>query len=121
MHIKFDVKEPKNETSEQGESFADMQVPEDTSEPVQNSDSEESPEAVPTPEAQNEEASEEAQDSSQQSSQSKNTFKYKSSHPENLIIGNKESNRRTRSYFRQEESLMGLLSVIEHVTVDEAL
>jgi len=34
-----------------------------------------------------------------------NTFKYKSSHPEDQIIGKKESPRRTRSYFRQEELL----------------
>jgi len=34
MHIKFDDKEPINETSEQGESFEDIQMPEDTSEPV---------------------------------------------------------------------------------------
>jgi len=34
MHIKFDDKEPGNETPEQGESFTDMQVLEDTSEPV---------------------------------------------------------------------------------------
>ena len=33
MHVKFDDKEPGNETPEQGESVADMQVPEDTSEP----------------------------------------------------------------------------------------
>jgi len=56
MHIKFDDKEPANETPEQGGSFAGMQVPEDTSELVQNSDSEESPKVVPTPEVQDEEA-----------------------------------------------------------------
>jgi len=50
-----------------------------------------------------------------------NTFKYKSSYPEDQIIGNKDSPRRTRSYFRQEESMIGLLSVIEPTTVDEAL
>ena len=48
-------------------------------------------------------------------------LKYKSSHQEDLIIGNKESPRRTRSYFRQEESMLGLLSVIEPTIVDEAL
>ena len=37
------------------------------------------------------------------------------------IIGNKESPRRTRSYFKLEESMIGLLSVIEPTTVDEAL
>jgi hypothetical protein len=96
MHIKFDDKEPGNETREQGESFADIQVPEDNSEPDQTQESEGSPEAKPTPEAQIEDASDEAQDGSQQANQSKNTFKYKSSHLEDLIIRNKESPRRTR-------------------------
>jgi len=86
IDIKFDDKEPRNKTPEQGESFADIQVPEDTSEPDQIIESEDSPEAEPTPEAQNEAAFDEAQDGSQQANQSKNTFKYKSSHPEDLII-----------------------------------
>jgi len=96
-------------------------VPGSTSEPDQTSESKDSPEAEPTPEAQDEVASDEAQDGSQQGNQSKNTFKYKFSHPEDQIIGNKESPRRTRSYFRQEESVIGLLSVIEPTTVDEGL
>jgi len=121
MHVKFDEKEPGNEISKQGESFADIQVPESNSEPDQTSESEVSPEAEPTLEAQDEVASDESQDGSQQTNQSKNTFKYKSSHPEDQIIGNKESPRRTRSYFRQEESMIRLVSVIEHTTVDEAL
>jgi len=33
MHVKFDDKEPGNETQEQGESVANMHVPEDISEP----------------------------------------------------------------------------------------
>jgi len=119
MHVKFDDKELGNETLEQGEN--ENAFDEAHKEPVQNSDSEDSPEVVSTPEAQNENASDEAQYGSQQAIQSNNTFKYKFSHPEDLIIGNKESPRRTRSYFRQEESLMGLLSVIEPATVDEAL
>ena len=48
-----------------------------------------SPEAEPTSEAQDEVASDEAQDGFQQANQSKNTFKYKSSHPEEQIIGKK--------------------------------
>jgi len=96
-------------------------VPEDTSEPDQITESEDSSEVEPTLESQDEEASDEAQDGSQQANQSKNTCKYKSSHPEDLIIGNKESPRRTRSYFRQEESMMGLLLVIEPANVNEAL
>jgi len=33
MHIKFDDEELRSKTPKQGESFADRQVPEDTSEP----------------------------------------------------------------------------------------
>jgi len=100
MHVKFDDKEPRNETPEQDESFADIQDSEDTPEPDKIDASEVSPEVDPTPEAQEEVASDVAQDGSQQADQSKNTFKYKSSHPEDQIIGNKESPGRTRSYFR---------------------
>ena len=53
--------------------------------------------------------------------QSRNSFKYKSSHPKDQIIGNKETPRRTRSHFRPEESALGLLSMIEPTKVDEAL
>ena len=97
MHVKFDDKGPGNKTTKQDESVADTQVPEDTPEPDQAAEYEEIPEAEITPEA---------QDGSQQANESKNTFKYKSSHPEDQIIGNKESPRRTRSYFRQEESMI---------------
>jgi len=121
MHVKFDDKEPENETLEQDESVADIQVPEDTPEPDQTAEYEEIPEAEITQESQDEIAYDEAQDGSQQANQSKNTFKYKLSHPKDQIIGNKESPRRTRSYFRQEESMIGLLSVIEPTTVDETL
>jgi len=98
-----------------------MQVPKDTLQPDQTAEYEEIPEAENTLEVQDEVVSDEAQDGSQQANQSKNTFKYKSSHPEDQIIGNKDSPRRTRSYFRQEESMIGLLSVIETIIVDEAL
>jgi len=49
-----------NETAEQDERCADMQVPKSTSEPGQTYESEESPEAEPTPKAQDEVASDEA-------------------------------------------------------------
>jgi len=49
-----------NETPEQDERCADMQVPKSTSEPGQTYESEESPEAEPTPKAQDEVASDEA-------------------------------------------------------------
>ena len=83
-----------------------IQVTEDTLEPHHTSDSDVSPEVEPTSKAQDEVDSDEAQDGSQQANQSKNTFKHKSSHPEDQIIGNKDSPRRTRAYFRQEESMI---------------
>ena len=67
------------------------------------------------------EASEEDHNESQQVIQSKNSFKYKSSHLVDQIIGNKESPKRTRSHFRPEEFALGLLSMIEPTKVDEAL
>jgi len=121
MHVKFDDKELGNETLEKDKSVADIQVSKDTPELDQPAEYEEIQETEIAPEAQDEVAFDEAQDGSQQANQSKNTFKYKSSHLEDQIIGNKESPRRTRSYFRQEESMIGLLSVIEPTTVDEAL
>ena len=90
----------------------------DTSEAVTVS---ETPEAEAAPDVPAAEASEEDHNTSQQVIQSKNSFKYKSSHPEDQIIGNKDSPRRTRSHFRPEESALGLLSMIEPTKVDEAL
>jgi len=78
------------------------------------------PKATTAPDVPIIETSEEDQNVSQQVIQSKNSFKYKSSHPEDQIIGNKESPRRTRTHFRPEESALGLLSMIEPTKVDEA-
>ena len=66
MHVKFDDKEPGNETPEQDESFADIQDSKDTPEPGEIDASEVNPEADPTLEAQEEVASDVAQDGSQQ-------------------------------------------------------
>lgn len=68
-----------------------------------------------------EETSEEAHDDSQEETQSKKTFKYKSSHPEELIIGNKYIPLKTRSALREEHSMLGLISMIAPTFVDEAL
>jgi len=91
MHIQFDDKELGSEIPELVESFADIQVSEETLEPDQIPDSEETLEADLTLEAYNEEASNEALDGYLQANQSKNTFKYKFSHPKDLIIGKKKS------------------------------
>jgi hypothetical protein len=103
--------------------------------PNHNSEPEKTSEANGTSEAELEEASEEAspieasedhddisEDDIQDTSEApKRTFKYKSSHPEDLILGNKESPRKTRSAFQQSDSLLGLISMIEPKNVDEAL
>ena len=94
-HVKFDDKEPGNEAPEQDESVADIKVSEDYPEPDQTTEYEESPEAEITPEAQDEITSDEAQDGSQEANPSKNTFKYKSSHPEDQIYDRILINDRT--------------------------
>jgi len=130
MHVKFDDKEPGSKTPEQVESIAGSEESDNYSESDQISELDGTSEAVTAPDAPEAatapdvpvvETSEEAHDDSQQVIHSRNSFKYKSSHPEDQIIGNKESPRRTRSHFRPEESVLGLLSVIEPTTVDEAL
>jgi len=121
MHVKFDDKEPGSKTPEQNENIAGSEESDDYSEPDQTSELNDAPEAVTAPDVPVEEASEEAHVDSQQVIQFRNSFKYKSSHPEDQIIGNKESPRRTISHFKPEESALGLLSMIEPTTVDEAL
>ena len=81
MHVQFDDKELGDKTSKQDEGFAEIQISEDTPEPDQIVESE---------------------DGSEQADLSRNTFKYKSSHPKDQIIGNKENPRRTRSYFSKK-------------------
>ena len=76
------------------------------------------PEAATAPDVPIVEASKEDHNDSQQVIQSRNSFKYKSSDPEDQIIGNKERPRRTRSHFRPKESALGLLSMIEPTKVD---
>jgi hypothetical protein len=62
------------------------------------------------------EASEEHDDISEDEMQEnaeapKRKFKYKSSHPEDLILGNEESPRKTRSAYQPSDSLLGLISM----------
>ena len=90
----------------------------DTSEAVTVSETLEAEAASDVPTA---EASKKYHNTSQHVIQSKKSFKYKSLHPEEQIIGNTDSPRRTRSHFRPEESALGLLSMIEPSKVDEAL
>jgi len=108
MHVKFDDKEPGDETPEQDD-IAGSEDSDDYSEPDQTSElngtskavtAPDIPEAATAPDVPTIEASEEDHNDSQQVIQSRNSFKYMSSHPEDQIIGNKESPRRTRSHFR---------------------
>ena len=129
MHVKFDDKEPGDKTPKQDD-IAGSEESDDYSEPDQTSElngtseavtAPDTPKAATAPDVPIVEASQEAHNDSQQVIQSRNSFKYKSSHPVDQIIGNKESLRRTRSHFRPEESALGLLSMIEPTKVDEAL
>ena len=126
MHVRFDDKEPGDETPEQVD-IAGSEDSDDYSEPYQISELNGSSEAVTAPEIPEAaaahdvpslEASKEDHNDYQQVIQSRNSFKYKPSHPEDQIIGNKGSPRRTRSHFRPEESALGLLSMIEPTKVD---
>ena len=119
MHVKFDDKEPGSKTPEQDESIAVSEESNDYSEPDRIPELDDTSEAAIASDVLVVEASKEDHIDSQQVIQSMNSFKYKASHVEDQIIGNKESPRRTRSHFRQEESALGLLSVIEPTTVDE--
>ena len=91
MHVKFDDKEPVSNIPEQNESIAGSEESDDHSEPDQTSELNDASEAVTASNVPVEEASQEAPDESQQVIQSRNSFKYKSSHPEDQIIGKKES------------------------------
>jgi len=81
MHVKFDDKEPRDKTPEQDD-IAGSEESDDYSEPDQTSELNGTSEAVTAPDVPTEEASEEAHNDSQQVIQSRNSFKYKSSHPE---------------------------------------
>ncbi|WJX51852.1 hypothetical protein P8452_38016 [Trifolium repens] len=122
MHVKFDDKEPDNEKSEPVKDItcsndSEDEAPDydDYSEHAENSGSIEATTSDTPQEHQTD------NDNSEATEIPRNTFKYKSSHPEELILGNKNSPRQTRSNFRDEESLFGLVSLIEPKTTNEAL
>ncbi|KAK2375015.1 putative mitochondrial protein [Trifolium repens] len=115
--------------SEQDDSYAGVPYQYNYPEAEKTSEANETSEAemeVISEEAFPIEASEEHDDISEDEMQEnaeapKRKFKYKSSHPEYLILGNKESPRKTRSAYQQSDSLLGLISMIEPKNVDEAL
>ncbi|KAK2443615.1 putative mitochondrial protein [Trifolium repens] len=122
MHVKFDDKEPDDKKSEPVKDLSGSDESEDEAPEYDNNI-----ESVEDSEAQEDALSDAAQehqtidDNSKESDIPRNTFKYKSSHPEELILGNKNSPRKTRSNFIDEESLFGLVSLIEPKTTNEAL
>ncbi|KAK2354920.1 putative mitochondrial protein [Trifolium repens] len=132
IHVRFDDKEPDSKMSEQHDSYAGIPYQYNNPEPERASDANETSEAVleeVSEEGSPIEASEEHDDISEDDTQTsadtneapKRKFKYRSSHPEDLILGNKESPRKTRSDYQQHDSLLGLISMIEPKNVDEAL
>lgn len=64
---------------------------------------------------------EEAQDGSKTYAQTKKSFTYKDSCPEDLIIRNKYDPLRIRLTFRNDNCMLGFISLIEPTSVDEAL
>jgi hypothetical protein len=122
MHVKFDDKEPDNEKSEPVKEISGSHDSEDEAsdydEPSEPVDTSENSEAISSDTPQEHQID---NNNSEATTIPRNTFKYKSSHPEELIIGNKDSPRKTRSNFREEDSLFGLVSLIEPKTTDEAL
>jgi hypothetical protein len=122
MHVKFDDKVPDHEKSEPVIEVSDSQDSEDEgSEPYLTPELLRAPEVTQVQESESHQASPTEDSELEETAIPRNTFKYKSSHPEELIIGNKNSPRKTRSSFRDEESLFGLVSLIEPKTTDEAL
>ncbi|KAK2452140.1 putative mitochondrial protein [Trifolium repens] len=132
IHVRFDDKEPDSKMSEQDNSYAGVPYQHIDSEPEKASEAVEASEAVleeDAEEASQLEASQEHDDTSEEDTQPsadvdeapRRKFKYRSSHPEDLILGNKESPRKTRSDYQQLDSLLGLISMIEPKNVDEAL
>ena len=65
--------------------------------------------AIPEANPEDEDFEEEATDDSEQTAQCRRTIKYKSLHPEEFIIGSKDSPLKTGSVFRYE-SMIGLIS-----------
>ncbi|KAK2403016.1 hypothetical protein QL285_052490 [Trifolium repens] len=129
IHVRFDDKVPDNKMSEQDDSYAGVPYQYNYPEAEKISEANETSEAemeVISEGASPIEASEEHDDISEDEMQEnveapKRKFKYKSSHLEDLILGNKESPRKTRPAYQQNDSLLGLISMIEHKNVDEAL
>ncbi|KAK2445742.1 putative mitochondrial protein [Trifolium repens] len=132
IHVRFDDKEPDSKMSEQDDSYAGVPYQYINSEPEKASEAVEASEVVleeDAEEASQLEASQEHDDTSEEDTQPsadvdeapRRKFKYRSSHPEDLILGNKESPRKTRSNYQQLDSLLGLISMIEPKNVDEAL
>ncbi|KAK2389986.1 hypothetical protein QL285_063537 [Trifolium repens] len=110
IHVRFDDKEPDSKKSEQTESFAGEQYQYDYPEPEISSEAVEVSEAqmeiavdevLPTAaaEAPEDTSEDETQEESETNAVPKRTFKYKSSHPEDLILGNKESPRKKISAY----------------------
>ncbi|KAK2382406.1 putative mitochondrial protein [Trifolium repens] len=114
IHVRFDDKEPDSKMSEQDNSYAGVPYQYNNPEPEKASDVNESSEVVleeVSEEASPIEASEEHDDISEDYTQTsaetneapKRKFKYRSSHPEDLILGNKETMQDELNQFQRND------------------
>ncbi|WJX78348.1 hypothetical protein P8452_61580 [Trifolium repens] len=132
IHVTFDDKEHDSKMSEQYDSYAGVPYQYNNSEPQKASDANETSESeleevsveaspIEASEGHDDISEDDTQTSTETNEAPKRKFKYKSSHPEDLILGNKESPRKTKSDYQQYDSLLGLISMIKPKSVDEAL
>ncbi|WJX83571.1 hypothetical protein P8452_66227 [Trifolium repens] len=114
IHVRFDDKEPDSKMSEQDDSYAGIPYQYNNPEPEKASDANETLEAVleeVSEEASPIEASEKHDDISEDDTQTgaetneapKRKFKYRSSHPEDLILGNKETMQDEFNQFQRND------------------
>ena len=112
IHVKFDDKRPDNNLSELDEAFVELQV-QNKQENAKTSDAQAA--ASGTLDTASSVAS-----GSEIKPEAKRNWRYKSSHPEDLIIGEPSKRIRTRGSFREQTDI-ALLSEIEPKIAYEAL
>ena len=102
--------------SPEQDDIAGSEESDDYSEPDQTSELNGTSEAVTTPDVPIAEDSEEGHNDSQQVILSRNSLKYKSSHLEDQIIGNKESPRETHLTCSVYACVQGFNQILEKLT-----
>ena len=125
IHVKFNDKKSGNNTLELDEDFADLQVrdkqEETTPSDIKNDASDDKPVSASVCASGNASGTTSGdRDESEPEPEAKNNWRYKSTHPEDLIIGEPSRRVGTRRSFREQTDL-ALLSEIEPKTAEEAL